>query len=243
MRDKSSFFVKLISIAFIGIFLFFCQAVDAQIEKEFNVPLGGYTTPLDSYSDDILHNIKAATSKFHNKILDENQIFSFNKTVGERTATAGYRNAPVLFNNVRIEMPGGGICIVSSTLYAAVLTARLRIIERHKHLLPVKYVPIGMDATVSWGSKDLKFKNSLKQSVKITGEIIGDRLVISIWGTKAVGSKYEIISEINKIAPSETNSDLLPAVESRVYRLKFINDELIEKKFLYRDYYPPRLKE
>ena len=44
-----------------------------------------------------------------------------------------------------------------------------KVLERHGHSLPVKYVPEGMDATVSYGYKDFVFqyvgKNPLLLSV------------------------------------------------------------------------------
>ena len=224
------------------IFFFFPVGFFTSNLKEFNAPIGGYTTPIYHFSDDIIHNIKLSASKINKTILEKGMLFSFNKIVGDRTSKGGYRQAPVIFNSNRVELPGGGICVVSSTVYAATLTGNLKVLERHKHLMPVSYIPIGLDATVSWGYKDLKFKNNLGQKIQITAEIIGGRLVISLWGEKSVNVRYEIISEINEIPPSESNPQLLPALEAKAYRLKYIEDKLIEKQFLHRDYYPPRLK-
>ena len=62
---------------------------------------------------------------------------------------------------------GGGICQVSSTLYNAVLYANLEIVERACHQFQVGYLPWGMDATVSWGWPDFKFRNDAEYPVKI----------------------------------------------------------------------------
>ena len=65
------------------------------------------------------------------------------------------------------EAFGGGNCQVSSTLYNAVLAIpSLVVVERHEHGKDVGYVPDGKDATVSYGSLDLKFRNDLDYDIR-----------------------------------------------------------------------------
>ena len=224
---------------FFALFLFF-SGIGFCTNKQFPVIVSQYAVYIGDYSEDILHNISLALQRIDGYIIDDEGIFSFNKIVGKRSAKYGYRDAPVFFNNQRAFLPGGGICVVSSTLYAAALNANLTIIERHKHLFPVHYIPIGLDATVSWGAKDLVFKNTLKQPIMIAAKIIGDRLLIFIKAMKKVNVHYRVISEIVYIPAYEDDKKLLPAIEAKVYRLKLIDNKVIEKRFLYRDYYPPR---
>ena len=54
-----------------------------------------------------------------------------------------------------IQEYGGGICQVSSTIYGAALRSNMTIVTRYNHTYPSSYVPIGLDATVSYGSLDL----------------------------------------------------------------------------------------
>ncbi|HCS74529.1 MAG TPA: hypothetical protein DIW17_11730, partial [Clostridiales bacterium] len=37
--------------------------------------------------------------------------------------------------------------------------AGLEIVERYHHAYPVSYLDYGLDATVSWGGADIRFKN------------------------------------------------------------------------------------
>ena len=61
-----------------------------------------------------------------------------------------------------------GNCQVSSTLYDAVLNVpSLVVVERHQHGNSVGYVPLGKDATVSYGTFDLKFRNDTGRDVRI----------------------------------------------------------------------------
>lgn len=120
-----------------------------------------YSTHFDSSQVNRTENIRLATKAIDGKLLAPGARFSFNAVVGERTAEAGYREALVIEGDVFTPGLGGGICQVSSTLYNAVELAGLEIIERHRHSLPISYVPPGQDATVAWPVLDFKFKNSL----------------------------------------------------------------------------------
>jgi len=58
---------------------------------------------------------------------------------------------------------GGGLCQLSGIIYHAVLEAGLEILERHPHSLDIytattRYTPLGSDAAVVYGHKDLRFK-------------------------------------------------------------------------------------
>lgn len=69
-----------------------------------------------------------------------------------------------------IDIPGGGMCQVSSTLYNVALIANLEITERHPHSRRVYYVPVDKDATIYYPSLDLKFINNTGYDLKISAQ-------------------------------------------------------------------------
>lgn len=77
---------------------------------------------------------------------------------------------------------GGGVCQVSSNLYNAVILADLEILERHRHSLPVDYVPPGKDATVSFRTLDFNFRNSSKVHLLIRSFAEGNTLTFQLFG-------------------------------------------------------------
>ena len=102
------------------------------------------------------------------KVIEPNATFSYNKTTGSRSASKGYQEAPVIESGQYVMGFGGGVCQVSSTIYAAIKNqASFDVTERRKHGLAVSYIPVGMDATVSYGSIDLKFVNKYPFAVKL----------------------------------------------------------------------------
>jgi len=112
-------------------------------------------------------NIKLASEKINGLIMLPGDVFSFNTIVGPRTPENGFKTAHVYVAGEVIDDYGGGICQVSSTLYNAVLTADLEVTERLNHMFTVGYVPLGCDATVSYGSVDFKFRNNSNWPIKL----------------------------------------------------------------------------
>ena len=130
------------------------------------------------------YNVALACKNINELILMPGDVFSYNDSVGPRTTARGFRIAHVYVGNRVEDGVGGGICQVSSTLYNTVVLSDLEIVTRTNHSLPVSYVPMGRDATVSYGSIDFQFKNNTKMPVKISAYASGGTCSVSIYGTK-----------------------------------------------------------
>ncbi|MFO0548095.1 MAG: VanW family protein [Polyangiaceae bacterium] len=104
-------------------------------------------------------NIRAAALRLDGTLILPGATFSFNDVVGSRTKERGFVFAPEIHGDVVSGGVGGGTCQVSSTLFDAALFGALDIVERKSHSRPSTYVKLGLDATVSYPSVDLKLKN------------------------------------------------------------------------------------
>ena len=84
---------------------------------------------------------------------------------GPRTVNRGFDYVPVIAaDGVLCQGVGGGICQYATTLFNAALFAGLPVVDRQPHLLYTLHHPIGRDATVAWGSVDLRFRNHTPNS-------------------------------------------------------------------------------
>ncbi len=104
-------------------------------------------------------NIARAAAYLDQQILRPGEVFSFNRTVGERTHERGFIDAPVIVNDELEKGVGGGVCQVASTFHAAVRFANLDVLERRSHSRPTGYAPLGLDAVVIDGKQDLRVRN------------------------------------------------------------------------------------
>ena len=124
-----------------------------------------------------LNNIKLAMSLLNGTRVAPGEVFSFNEAVGERTTARGFRKATAYSGGDVTEQVGGGVCQVSTTLFNAAVKADMEIVERHNHSLTVAYVDKGKDATVNWGSQDLRFKNTSPDDIYICCYLTDDKRV------------------------------------------------------------------
>ncbi len=141
--------------------------------------IGSYTTTYDPNIPRAT-NVIVAASRINGVVLQPGQSFSFHQTILPRSAANGYVEAPVIVGKKYVPGIGGGICQVSSTLYAAMLSAGLPATERHPHSLVVNYIPVGMDATISGSVKDLKFTNVFAEPICIHASADYGVLTVSI---------------------------------------------------------------
>ncbi len=197
-------------------------------------------------------NIKLATEKINGVVLAPGESFSFNGTVGRRTARAGFREAGVYINGRHDTGIGGGICQVSTTLYNVALFSNLKIQKRTNHSLPVPYVPVGRDATVNWGAQDLVFQNNYDTPIAVAASYQPGKLSFWILGKKKPGLEVKVEQGARKSWAGGTRTVVdrsLPPGARRVveagstghsvstYRLVYQNGQLVKREPLGRSYY------
>lgn len=179
-------------------------AIDTDTLKSllFRDVLGEYSTTVKGTADR-RSNVKLAGQKCNGTILLPGETFSYNDVVGQRTSEAGFKAAAAYANGETVQELGGGVCQTSSTLYCATLYANLEIVERHNHTYVSSYVPLGMDATVSWNGPDFVFCNNTDYPIKVVCSYADDKITFQIVGTKVSDFKVEITSKtLETLEPS-----------------------------------------
>ncbi len=156
-------------------------------EEQGNI-IGSWTTYYDETIPRAV-NVRLAAQRINGKVLQPGEMMSFSDTILSRTTANGYVSAPEIKRNGI----GGGICQVSSTLYAAMCQALMPAIERHPHSKPIAYLPTGLDATISEGYLDLKFANPYDRPIQLLTSTVNGALTVTIQyydGSDAAGMVY-----------------------------------------------------
>jgi len=206
------------------------------------VTIASFTTSVEDQDFNVKTNIAIAAGKLSGTVIQPGEVFSFNNTVGDGSAANGFLTGRVLYQDTTSYESGGGICQVSSTLFNAMLLAGCSITERHRHSQPVRYVPLGLDATIRYGKKDLRMKNSTPRPLHIFAVINGKSLTLMIKSAGTLENSYEIYTEeeeINLPFANDENKTIRPGISIYVYRKKIHNSTVIENTLLYKDFYPP----
>ena len=157
-----------------------------------------------SGSAERIGNVKLSAQIINGLVLNSGETFSYNGSVGKRTADRGFKPAPAYVKGETVDEIGGGICQTSSTLYLACLLSDLEITERYAHRYVPAYIAWGMDATVSWGGPDYKFTNNTLYPVKIVTKYEKGYLTVQILGTNVDGTYVKMSNEVLSKTPWET---------------------------------------
>ncbi len=221
--------------------------------EAFPEKLSEFSTRYDATNIDRTTNLELACKKLNDKVVLPGETFSYNNTLGERTAATGYKNAKVYMAGEVVDGIGGGICQISSTLYNAVLQSNMEIVERRNHQFVTSYVPAGRDATVAYGSIDFKFKNTRKYAIKIKATVSDGIATISIYGIKendeyTVSFSTRTISTIPYTVKYVDDSTLTAGTEkvkqsgangliTETYIIKSLNGKVVSKELLSKDTY------
>jgi vancomycin resistance protein YoaR len=164
--------------------------------------VASYTTSFPGYQVNRNHNIRLAAAALDGRILLPGERLSYNEVVGERTLKQGFRLAPIIVRGEKRLGVGGGICQVSSTLFNAALLAELKVVRRANHSIPVPYVPLGRDATVTDTGLDLVIENSLPYPVAFSVEVGRSRLTVRVLGKPIEGRQVRLTTQRVSLSPT-----------------------------------------
>lgn len=131
-----------------------------------------------------------AAELINGTIVEPGETFSFNETVGERTRANGFTSGTIIKGGVFREELGGGVSQVVTTTYNAAFFAGMTDIEHHPHAFYISRYPVGREATVYWGSLDMRFRNDTDYGVLIRAYISPSSpgregtMTVELWSTK-----------------------------------------------------------
>lgn len=202
--------------------------------------LQSFSTSIEKQNTDVKRNLALAVEKLNGVRIEPNTVFSFSDVVGEASVQNGFVAGRVFYWNEAIYEPGGGLCQVSSTLFNLLLLSGFVIKERHKHSQPVSYVPMGLDATIFYGKKNLRMLNPHAQSFRLTAEITETSLTFSLYGNSPLLERYELETEEeeHELPIIKKEKSYRNAFSIYVYRKKYRGENLLETSLLYKDFIP-----
>ena len=211
------------------------EETKATITEEYNKSLTNkiveFSTNVSDSTGGRKNNVKLALSKFNGFILNPGQSVSFNEVTGPHTLENGYQIATIIYKGRFVDGIGGGICQASTTLYNALLLSGVTIDEVHKHTLPVKYVPLALDAMVTEGGADLRFTNNTENPIFIKTSYTADDVKVEIFSKPnedkiSYNTRSETLKTLDalpdKIVP-DTNKEYTDKVlfKGETYRLTY----------------------
>ncbi len=133
-----------------------------------------------------LANLALAAQRLNGIGLPPGKILSFWALMGEPAEKNGFALGRAIRADVLGPDIGGGLCQISGLAYELGLRAGLTIIERHPHSQDLyteaaRFTPLGLDATVVWGHKDLRLRNDGPESFVFGFEVSPAEITGRVW--------------------------------------------------------------
>lgn len=162
------------------------------------------------YASYRVHNIGRAAQYINGTLLEPGEVFSMNDTVKERTPENGYVMGTVISNGRFREELGGGVSTITTAMWTAAFYAGLERVEQRAHSFYISRYKPGLEATVSYGALDLKFRNNSPYGVLISTDVGRNHVTIRMWSTKIWDKVVAQIGPRRNIVPYRTVYDPKP---------------------------------
>ncbi|MGW0846569.1 VanW family protein [Streptomyces sp. NPDC002787] len=229
------------------------QRIQPEVTRE-NAARLGLTEKMSSFTVDFepaayrTKNIGRAAQLINGSVVMPDETWSFNRTVGERTEANGFVEGIMILNDQFTKAPGGGVSAMATTVFNAMFFAGVKPVEYGAHSFYIERYPEGREATVAWGSRDLRFTNDSGNAVYIQAESTDTSVTVTFVGTK----KYDEIKSVKgprtNVKPPErkvsTDKKCVPQTPLEGFDVTvervFYNDGKVVKREPFRTHYTPR---
>ncbi|GGQ93428.1 VanW family protein [Streptomyces asoensis] len=137
-------------------------------------------------------NIGRAAHLIDGSVVLPGETWSFNRTVGQRTEANGFGEGIMILGGEFTKAPGGGVSTMATTMYNAMFFAGVRPVEHGAHSFYIERYPEGREATVAWGSLDLKFANDSGHALYVRARATDTSVTVDFLGTR----KYDEVRSV-----------------------------------------------
>ncbi len=151
-----------------------------------------------------IYNLTKAATLIQAIEVRPGEVFSFWKTVGIPTEGRGFKKGRTIVNGQVSESIGGGLCQLSGLIYYLSLEADLTVLERHNHSLDLyndetRFAPLGSDAAVVYGYKDLRILNRSNSRIKFSFQVSDDKVEASLLSENPIPTKSVSFVMVNDV--------------------------------------------
>ncbi|MFF5369883.1 VanW family protein [Streptomyces sp. NPDC013187] len=193
-------------------------------------------------------NIGRAVELINGSVVEPDETWSFNRTVGERTKANGFMDGIIILDDKFTKASGGGVSSVATTVYNALFFAGVKPVEHGAHSFYIERYPEGREATVAWGSLDLRFTNDSGKAIYIQAESTDTSVTVSFLGTRkydeiksVTGPRTEVKQPEKKVRDDKECVPQTPleGFDVTVERVFYDDGEEVKRE-PYRTHYTPR---
>ena len=137
------------------------------------------------------HNLREAARCINVLTIQPGQVFSFWHAVGNPNNRKRFSEGRSIHHGKLSLDVGGGLCQASGIIHHLALLVGLHILERHNHSVDLyaddaRFCPLGSDATVFYGFKDLRLRNNLSTPIRLKLIVETDQLRAQLFAKTSI---------------------------------------------------------
>lgn len=148
-------------------------------------------------------NIGRAAQLINGSVVMPDETWSFNRTVGQRTEANGFVEGIMILDDQFTKASGGGVSAVATTMFNAMFFAGVKPVEHGAHSFYIERYPEGREATVAWGSLDLRFTNDSGNAIYIQAESTDTSVTVTFVGTRPYDEIKSVKGPRSNVKPPE----------------------------------------
>lgn len=148
-----------------------------------------FTTPYQCCPPRVT-NIRRGAQILDGTIIPAGNRFSLNDALGERTTARGFVEAPSIAAGELVDSVGGGVSQIATTMYNAAFFAGLELQNHTPHEFYISRYPMGREATVSWRTPDLVFRNDWPAAILMSVRAASSGITVAFYSSK-LGRRVE----------------------------------------------------
>ena len=130
-----------------------------------------------------VQNIHRMADLVNGVVLEPGETFSINDHVGPRTREKGFTDGGVIIRGEFEDAVGGGVSQFATTFFNAVFFGGYEVLQHQPHSYYISRYPVGREATLSYPSLDVAFRNDSPYGVLISTSYTATSITVSMWGT------------------------------------------------------------
>lgn len=165
------------------------------------------------------HNLRLAADHIRRYVVMPGEVFSFWRTVGNPNTSEFACSRSIRRGVLQLER-GGGLCQASGIIHHLALVAGLEVVERHNHSKDLytdatRFCPLGSDATVAYGYRDLRVRNTTQTPIMFDLQVCDDHFEAYLRSVEPI-AEHEIRFEQKEEADGTLTASAIDVTQGKI---------------------------
>ena len=128
-------------------------------------------------------NIRVGAEYMNGDVISPGQTYSLNQGIGPRTRSRGFGDGGAISGGEFITAVGGGVSQLATTLFNAAWFSGIELVSHQPHSQYIDRYPPGREATINWGTIDLRVRNDSPNPITIRTSTTDSSVTVQLIGT------------------------------------------------------------